>query len=187
MTKQELRELFIEKRKGLSPGELGSYSTSIVESALTTFQMENKMASLFLPIERQKEINTYSLWEKITGFGSQVAVPVMNKQKGDLKHILFVSHDQLAVNDFGVPEPQTGKVIAAHKIDVVFVPLLCFDERGHRVGYGGGYYDRFLKKCNPQCKFIGLSVFPPVDKIDDIVNSDIKLDAVITPEKVYRF
>jgi 5-formyltetrahydrofolate cyclo-ligase len=187
MTKQELREVFKDKRKGLSPGELSSYSISIVELALSSFQMENKTVSLFLPIERKKEINTYSLWEKITGFGSQVAVPVMNTQKGDLKHILLLTHNQLAVNEIGVPEPQSGKVIAAHKIDVVFVPLLCFDEKGHRVGYGGGYYDRFLKKCNPQCKFIGLSVFTPVDKIDDIVSSDIRLDAVVTPDKVYRF
>jgi len=187
MTKKELREIFKEKRKGLSPGELNARSVAIVELALSSFQMEQKMVSLFLPIERQKEINTYSLWEKITGFGSQVAVPVMNAQKGDLKHILFVNQNQLAVNDFGVPEPQTGKVIAAHRIDVVFVPLLCFDKQGQRVGYGGGYYDRFLKKCSPQCKFIGLSVFPPIEKIDDILPSDIKLHAYITPEKVYRF
>jgi 5-formyltetrahydrofolate cyclo-ligase len=187
MTKKELRELYKEKRKGLSPGQLSAYSNSIVELTLKTFQMEKKMVSLFLPIERQKEINTYSLWEKITGFGSEVAVPVMNTLKGDLKHILFLSHNQLAVNSFGVPEPQSGKVIAAHKIDVVFVPLLCFDTKGHRVGYGGGYYDRFLKKCNPQCKFIGLSVFPPVEQIDDVLSTDIKLDTVITPEEVYRF
>ena len=187
MTKKELREIFKEKRKGLSPGELYSRSGDIVELALSTFQMEQKMVSLFLPIERQKEINTYSLWEKITGFGSQVTVPVMNAQKGDLKHILFVNQNQLVVNDFGVPEPESGKVIAAHKIDVVFVPLLSFDINGHRVGYGGGYYDRFLKKCNPQCKFIGLSLFPPVEKIDDILPTDIKLHACVTPEKVYRF
>jgi 5-formyltetrahydrofolate cyclo-ligase len=187
MTKQELREHYKEKRRELSPGEHSSFSNSIVERALSSFQMEEKIVSLFLPIERQKEINTYSLWEKITGFGSQVAVPVMNAQKGDLKHILLLNHNQLTVNEYGVPEPQTGKVIAAHKIDVVFVPLLCFDEKGHRVGYGGGYYDRFLKKCNHQCKFIGLSVFPPVAKIDDIANTDIKLHAVVTPEKVYRF
>lgn len=171
----------------LSPRELNEDSEAIVENALSSFQMEKKMVSLFLPIERQKEINTYSLWEKITGFGSQVAVPVMNTQKGDLKHILLVNHNQLAVNELGIPEPQNGKVIAAHKIDVVFVPLLCFDERGHRVGYGGGYYDRFLKKCSPNCKFIGLSLFPPVEHIDEIEHTDIKLHACVTPEKVYRF
>ncbi len=187
MTKKVLREVYKEKRKELSPGELNARSISIVELALSSFQMEEKMVSLFLPIERQKEINTYSLWEKITGFGSQVAVPVMNAQKGDLKHILFVNQNQLAVNDIGVPEPQNGKVIAAHKIDVVFVPLLCFDKKGHRVGYGGGYYDRFLKKCNPQCKIIGLSVFPPIEEIEDILPTDIRLDACVTPDKVYRF
>ncbi|MFA7273382.1 MAG: 5-formyltetrahydrofolate cyclo-ligase [Crocinitomicaceae bacterium] len=187
MNKAEIRKIYKEKRKAISPGELNAKSVEIVEKALSSFQMEDKMVSLFLPIELQREINTYSLWEKITGFGGQVAIPVMNVAKGDLKHILFLNQNQLAVNDFGVPEPQSGKIIAAHKIDVVFVPLLCFDEQGHRVGYGGGYYDRFLKKCNPQCKFIGLSIFPPIEKIDDVESNDIKLHACVTPEKVYRF
>ncbi len=187
MTKEELRFTFKEKRKALSPGELSSLSEQIIDRTLAGFQLENKMVSLFLPIERQKEINTYSFWEKILSFGGFVAVPKVNASKGDLKHYLLTSNAQLAISKMGIPEPQNGKIIAAHKIDVVIVPLLCFDKSGHRVGYGGGFYDRFLKKCNPQCKFIGLSLFPPVDEISDLHPDDIQLHACVTPTDIYRF
>jgi 5-formyltetrahydrofolate cyclo-ligase len=187
MTKKELRLAFKEKRRGLSPGELNFLSEQIIERALSSFQLEKKTVSLFLPIERQKEINTYSLWEKIRSFEGLVAVPKVNAPKGDLKHYLLTNHGQLSISELGIPEPQNGKIIAAHKIEMVFVPLLCFDKTGHRVGYGGGYYDKFLKKCNPQCKFIGLSIFPPVDKIDDTYSEDVKLHACVTPTEIFRF
>ncbi len=187
MTKKELRTAFKEKRKELSPGKLSSLSEEIIERTLANFQLENKMVSLFLPIERQKEINTYTLWEKIQSFGGSVAVPKVNEAKIDLKHYLLTSNAQLAISNLGIPEPQHGKIIAAHKIDVVIVPLLCFDLKGHRVGYGAGYYDRFLKKCSPQCKFIGLSLFPPVDEIFDAHPDDVQLHACVTPTEVYRF
>ncbi len=187
MTKKELRLVFKEQRKGLSPGKLSSLSEEIIERTLATFQLEKKTVSIFLPIERQKEINTYSLWEKIRSFEGLVAIPKVNAPKGDLKHYLLINHAQLAMSELGIPEPQNGKIIAAHKIDVVIIPLLCFDKQGHRVGYGGGFYDKFLKKCNPQCKFIGLSLFPPVDKIDDIHSEDVKLHACVTPTEVFRF
>ena len=68
MNKTELRKVFKENRRGLSPGQLSALSEDIIERLLATFQLEKKTVSLFLPIERQKEINTYSLWEKIRSF-----------------------------------------------------------------------------------------------------------------------
>jgi 5-formyltetrahydrofolate cyclo-ligase len=65
---------------------------------------------------------------------------------------------------------------------------LTLDKRGHRVGYGKGYYDRFLSKCSPRCRFIGLSHFDNLEGIiSDITSSDIKLNGCVTPNKVYRF
>jgi 5-formyltetrahydrofolate cyclo-ligase len=188
LKKSELREIFQEKRKMLSPLELSKGSEELIERALSTFQLSGKTVSLFLPIERQKEINTYTMWEKIKSIDGFVAVPKMNESKNDIKHVLFTEHQQLKTSPWGIPEPQNGKVIGAHKIDVVFVPLLCFDQRGHRVGYGGGFYDRFLKKCRPGCLFIGLSIFESIDEqIEDILSSDVQLHACVTPNKVYRF
>ena len=73
------------------------------------------------------------------------------------------------------------------EIDVVFIPLLCFDKKGNRVGYGGGYYDKFLTKTKSSCLKIGLSFFEPVDFIKGINMNDIPLDMCVTPEKLYNF
>ena len=70
---------------------------------------------------------------------------------------------------------------------MVLVPLLAFDKLGHRVGYGKGYYDRFLAKCPPNCLRIGLSLFDPVERIDDVVPTDIRLNSCLTPVHTYVF
>jgi len=66
----------------------------------------------------------------------------------------------------------------------VLVPLLCFDRRGHRVGYGRGYYDRFLARCRHDCKKIGLSFFEPLAEIDDVHEGDVELNYCVTPDGV---
>lgn len=120
--------------------------------------------------------------------GAEVAIPKVNESTNELKHLLFESEDQLEISPYGIPEPKKGRVIAAEHFDIVFVPLLGFDKNGYRVGYGAGYYDRFLKKCNPRCKFIGISHFDEVlEPIEDLHNDDIPLHAVITPTEIIRF
>jgi 5-formyltetrahydrofolate cyclo-ligase len=187
MEKQKLRIKYKEKRRELSPGDLSRRSEKVINLALSSFPLAHKTVSLFLPIERQKEINTYTFWEKLISMDALVAIPKVNPAKSELKHMLLTSHSQLETSDMGIPEPKTGKIIAAHKIDVVFVPLLAFDKAGNRVGYGGGFYDRFLKKCNPHCLFIGLSHFSPEKSISGINQFDIPLKACVTPDEVFRF
>ena len=87
----------------------------------------------------------------------------------------------------GIPEPVDGLEVPASKLDVVFVPLLAFDKKGHRVGYGGGFYDRFLKSCKKDVLKIGLSFFLPELEIEDIHSDDIPLDFCVTPGEVFRF
>ena len=66
------------------------------------------------------------------------------------------------------------------------MPLLTYDLQGNRIGYGKGYYDRFLAQCDSECCFIGLSFFPPEERIPT-EKTDIKLQYCITPEKIYSF
>jgi len=188
MTKQEIRFKYLELRKTLSPKKLETISEQICHRVFSSFQLEKKRISLFLPIERNKEINTYKIWEKAISFDAEVAVPKINHNTNELKHILFESKDQLEIVKFGIPEPKKGRVIAAEHFEYVFVPLLSIDSNGYRVGYGKGYYDRFLKRCSPRCKFIGLYHFDEINaQISDLHAMDIKLDACITPNQLIRF
>ena len=72
-------------------------------------------------------------------------------------------------------------------IEIIIVPLLVFDKSGHRVGYGGGYYDRFMNDIKNDVIKVGLSLFDPVDKISDINEKDIPLNFVVTPSRTYKF
>jgi len=188
MTKDDLRKKYLELRKTLSPGELQRISDAVTLNLFQNFQLEKKKVSLFLPIERTKELNTYKIWEKATSFDAQVAVPRVNRKTEEMRHLLFESEDQLEISSWGIPEPSKGRVIAAEHFDIILVPLLTMDERGHRVGYGKGYYDRFLAKCSPRCRFIGLSHFDTLETvIPDVTTADVKLHACVTPNKVHRF
>ncbi len=188
LTKSQLRKKYIEKRQALSPEKLELISESICHLLFFNFQLENKKISLFLPIERAKEINTYKIWEKALSFDAKVAIPKVDYKTNQLKHIFFNSVDQLEVSSYGIPEPKHGTVVSAEHFDYVVVPLLAIDERGNRLGYGKGFYDRFLSKCSPRCKFIGISHFDEMEKsIPEITSADIPLHYCITPTKIHRF
>lgn len=104
-----------------------------------------------------------------------------------LKHYLLTDSTSLQKNRWNVPEPVDGLEVPLSKIDVVFVPLMAFDRKGNRVGYGKGFYDRFLSQCRAGVKKIGLSLFEAEEAIADVSNNDIALDYCITPDKIYSF
>lgn len=93
----------------------------------------------------------------------------------------------LVHNTHRVLEPADGMIMDPQKLDIVFVPLLAFDKKGYRVGYGKGYYDRFLVKCRPDVIKIGFSFFEAVDSIEDINEFDVPLNFCITPRRIYEF
>lgn len=187
MNKQEARLYFKQKRLELSPRDLEERSELICTAVFTNFQLEGKTISLFLPIERQKEINTYKILEKGLALGVNIALPKTIMSNHTLKHYQFESHSQLQLSEHGIPEPTHGKIIKPEQLDFVFVPLLAVDKTGHRIGYGKGFYDRFLRKCSPNCLFIGLHLFDEFIDIDAIDSHDIQLNFCITPSKIVRF
>lgn len=187
MTKDLLRKQYLEKRQEVSPGQLRNYSEQIAENLFKAFQFDGKMVSLFMPIERKKEINTYIILDQLLSFDAAVCIPKANFENLELKHYRYENPEQLELSEFGIPEPKQGKVVQPSKIDIVLVPLICCDKAGHRLGYGKGFYDRFLKKCSNQTLFIGLSLFEPIDAIPEKESTDIPLHFCITPEGKVRF
>lgn len=148
-----------------------------------------KVIHLFLSMVQKKEPDTWPIINRIKSEfpATQISLPKINTETNQLENFYFESPDLLKNNALGIPEPITGNPTIASVIDLVLIPLLCFDESGNRVGYGKGFYDKFLSECRPDCQKIGLSFFDPVKKIDDVNAFDIKLNFCFTPERIYSF
>jgi len=123
----------------------------------------------------------------LSGKDKNIVISRSDFETREMTHFLLTDNTRIVVNLYGIPEPSGGIEIAPEKIDVVFVPLLCFDETGNRVGYGKGFYDKFLASCRQETLKIGLSFFEAVEPWEDVFESDVKLDFCVTPDKVYEF
>jgi 5-formyltetrahydrofolate cyclo-ligase len=178
MTKQELREKYKALRKGLSNHEQDLISNQIKKHLLENFDLKGKKISCFVPIIRFNEINT---WLILDGVDAKFYLPVIGSDD-ELKHVLYEGKDKLKESSWGILEPQSGEEIDASELDFVLVPLLTINKEGYRVGYGKGYYDKFLARCNSKCVFIGLYQFNNAEVIDDLHESDIAVHYCVTPK-----
>jgi 5-formyltetrahydrofolate cyclo-ligase len=142
---------------------------------------------LFFTIEEQKEIETEFILHILAGKNKEIVVSKSNFETFEMTHFLMTENTKFQKNKYNIPEPIDGLEVPVTKIDVVFVPLLAFDKLGNRVGYGKGFYDRFLSKCKPESIKIGLSLFEAENSISDASADDVRLDYCITPTEVYRF
>ncbi len=115
----------------------------------------------------------------------RISVPKVEDNK--LINFYFEGEKQLEKNKWEILEPVFGEITPTEKIDLVIVPLLAFDNKGNRVGYGKGFYDGFLSECRSDCEKIGLSYFEPLENFLDIENHDEKITRCIIPTKFYRF
>jgi 5-formyltetrahydrofolate cyclo-ligase len=115
----------------------------------------------------------------------EMAVPKVEIDS-KLDHFLLTEKTTLKTSIWGIPEPVGATPALIDRIDLVIAPMIIFDKTGHRIGYGKGYYDRFLAQCRTDTQKIGLCYFDPVDKIE-AEPTDVSMDAVITPEGVWEF
>lgn len=190
MNKHELRQHYKRKRGKLSDKEIKEKSLSIANQLLDLPIWNQTFYHVFLSISKLKEIDTEFLLHILTGKDKHIVVSKSDFDTHELRHFLLTDTLSLKTNPWGIPEPVENNEaieIPPKKINVVFVPLLAFDKTGHRIGYGKGFYDRFLAECRPETIKIGLSFFPPEEKLMEILTTDIPLDYCATPEKIYQF
>ena len=189
MLKKEARKIFRQKRNALSERE----KSRLDDLLLIEFQ---KLPLPFLatvlsfyPVEENKEPDTFILtrYLEFKNPGLQIAYPKTNRSDHSMQAIVCDDSHAFEKNHLFIHEPTHFEYIEPQKIDMVLVPLLAFDKKGYRVGYGKGFYDRFLKQCRNDCIKIGISYFDPLDVIDDADEFDVPLDFCITPQKVYVF
>lgn len=187
MIKEEIRNSFLKLRKNLSQKDYKRLNSSVLEQFLSSFNLEGLTVHTFLPIKKQKEVDTYQIIENYLFKNVNWVVSKSNFKDLTLTNYLFEGVSQIEVNDLGIPEPMNGQKIDESTIDIILVPMIAFDLHGYRVGYGKGFYDRFLSKCQGRSQFIGLSFYDPIERIDDVGEHDIPLNNVVTPNKVYTF
>ncbi|MDA9843353.1 5-formyltetrahydrofolate cyclo-ligase [Flavobacteriaceae bacterium] len=185
-SKTELRELYLKKRQALSEEIHENMSFDIANRCLDLPIWSLDYFHLFLSISAKNEIDTTLILTLLQGRDKQVVLPKV-KNNNDLEHILLTDNTRIVKNKWNIPEPAEGIEIDVSLLQVVFVPLLVCDEKGHRVGYGKGYYDRFLGQCKPEIVKIGLSFFDPIPEIDDVYSGDIPLDFCVCPTKTVAF
>lgn len=187
MTKKDLRLKYKTLRQELSLTEVEEKSLAIANRLLHLAIWDKTYYHLFLTMESQKEVHTDVVQHILFGRDKEVVIAKTDFESCTMAHYLLTDNTKLIVNAYGIPEPANGLEVPETKIDVVFVPLLAFDAKGHRVGYGKGFYDRFLAACKPDVIKIGLSFFEAEENNIPHNDTDIALDYCVTPKRVYRF
>jgi 5-formyltetrahydrofolate cyclo-ligase len=190
MHKIQLRKEFLAKRNLLTETEASKLCEQIASQFFKTFDLSSFAAiHIFLPIKEKKEIDTYLIIERLWKDWPNITVVI---SKSDMitctiQNFIYSPQTKVVANKWGIPEPEGAQSFPDEKIDMVLLPLLAFDLYGNRVGYGKGFYDRFILNLRKNVVKCGLSFFEPVPQIVDTNDYDQKLNICITSEKVYNF
>ena len=187
MQKHEIRKHFIKKRSSLSTEEVNEFNSKIHSLFEQFLPKEVKTVHIYIPIQSKAEIDTWPIIHELWAKNIRVVAPIMDVHKNTLSSWQLTKETRLEKNSWNVPEPVQSTKANNKEIDAIVIPLLAFDKDGYRVGYGKGYYDRFLASIDKKILKIGLSFFPPIDRIDDLDSYDVPLNYCITPEKIIHF
>lgn len=189
MTKNELRAMYRGKRSQLSLQQMEKLNDLI----LINFQKIKlpfiNCAHAYLASFKLREVETAGIlrYLQFENPNMRVTVPKIDFSTNTLQHIQLGDNIEMIANTYGIDEPSSGNKMDIKDIDLVLVPLLGFDQSGFRVGYGKGFYDRFLHQCRKDVIKVGLSFFTETNEINDINEFDVALDYCVTPNKVFTF
>lgn len=187
-TKTELRKKLLEARLSISPEQMVKLQDLIIIQFQKLDLPFLHLIHAYVPLSNRNEPNPDPLVRslKFSNPGLKVAAPKMATDQL-LVHLEVNDDTRWIENRWGIAEPISGQEIVAAEVDLVFVPLLGFDLKGNRIGYGKGYYDTFLKECKPDVIKIGLSILPPIYESFPVDSWDQPLDYCITPQRIYAF
>ncbi len=188
MTKADIRIQYKHKRRKLSDTEKDKLEDLILIQFQKLSLFENSSILSYAPIVVQNEYDPY-LSECFCMFknrGAHFSFPVIDTVTDTMKAYEVHSDTVFEQNAYGIAEPKDATLVQPNSLEMIFVPLLAFNKNGYRVGYGKGYYDKFIKLCNSNVVKVGFSFFEPID-IDDIYSGDEKLDFCVTPNQVFTF
>jgi len=187
LNKADLRHRLMADRNSLTPEDTAKKSKKISQSLINTFDFKAfKIVHCYLSLA--KEVNTQFILEAIRNVNSsiKICVPIISGQ--GLIHSFITPRTSFIKNLYGIPEPRQIKPVDTKLINLVIIPVLGFDSSGNRLGYGKGYYDKFLSKLTSNTTKVGLSF--QINHIKEEIPAeqyDVPLDYVLTEERTYKF
>lgn len=189
MTKQELRNIYRQKRNELTAAQQEKLNDLLLIQFQTAALPFITTLLSYWPLEENKEPNAHLFTDylEFKNPGLKTAYPKTDFFMNEMVAVFTDQETNFIQNEFYIYEPEEGSRINTDEIDMVLFPLLAFDKNGNRVGYGKGFYDKFLAGCRKDCLKVGFSHFEPVDEITDKADFDVPLNLCITPQSVYVF
>ena len=188
MNKDTVRKIYLKKRQEFSMTEFDDVSSYLIHNTIELISdLQPQCIHCFLPMHSKGEINTLPIIEYCWNNKIDVVVPVTNFKDKTLKNAEFKPNTQTKITTLNITEPINPVWKSNNIIDLVITPLLAFDMKGFRVGYGGGFYDRFFASLGMNINRVGISLFDPCEFIDDMSELDIPLTHCVTPRRIYSF
>ena len=176
MDKKALRRKIGERKRALTEIEIEDRSRALAQKLFATDQYR-QAKSLYAYLSFNQEVRTNPIIERAWSDGKRVAVPkVIGKE---MAFIWLTGFDQLGPGYYGITEPVEDGPVADDPTALVLMPGLAFDPEGHRVGYGGGFYDRFLE-AEPNHPLVALCYDFQLFDCLEVEDHDIPVDVVIT-------
>jgi 5-formyltetrahydrofolate cyclo-ligase len=189
LTKDEARERGRALRASLSEVQREENDAAVIKQCRDEIDWSGlQRVHLFLPIRRRQEIDTWKLIEWLWDAHAKVRTYVPRLVAGELEQVRATIGTGWYLNRYQIPEPFEGEVLGDEEpLDLIFAPLLCVDLHGCRVGYGGGFYDKFMAT-RPHAKKVGLAYESWLTRDDIETNArDVRLDGVVTEQRVHWF
>lgn len=186
MTKKDLRQTMLKKRENLSWLERQEKSRQINQQ-LFLLPAYRSAKTILTYLSTRKEPDTLPLLQKAWQQKKQVLVPVSQTVNKSLLLSKLENLEELTKGAYGIPEPKTEfwRPTQPDSVDLCLVPGLAFNRNGYRLGYGGGYFDRFLPNLRPDCLKVALAYdFQILDFIPK-AEHDIPIDIIITESTTY--
>ena len=189
MLKKEARKVYNQKRIDISYSDRLKWDDLILITFQTIEMPFLDAVFSFYPMEDRNEVNVFILTDYLhfRNPNLQICYPKMAIQEPNMEAIACKADTVFEANEIGILEPLETEIIDPQDIDLVIVPMLVCDVKGNRVGYGKGYYDRYLSRCRDNCIKVGVSYFEPIDSVEDANGFDVPLNFCITPQKAYVF
>ncbi len=185
--KKSLRNKILAKRSELSEEAIREKSRRIRKRLLELAEFKRAEIVMFY-VAKDKEVRTEGMIRESLKMGKRVAVPLSKVEERDLIPLLLTDYGELVPGAYGILEPgeEYRRPVPRENIGLIIVPGVAFDRQGQRLGFGGGFYDNFLRKIPTNVPCLGLAFELQVVEELPVGENDVPVNGIITEEKIYQ-